>query len=262
MPRSRDLITFSTALLLHAAVAYALLKLPPRSQRSRQVIEMEVRRPPPPVTALTPPEPVLPPPAPPPPTNVVTRRKLPTLPQPVTPPPNAEPPKEQPKEPPKPVFGVTMDSVTDAPSSFSVPVGNTTMIDPAKSAPRRGPVQPLPASPPPTTPPERAYKPVSALHIKTMPVIDGDACGRGVPYPEQALKQGIQGDVILRVALDENGRVREVKLLSGLGYGLDEAASRALRTSAKCKFSPAIANDGSPVPYVIPSYTFHFELPQ
>jgi protein TonB len=264
MPRSRDLLTYLGALALHAALAYSFLRIPPPRKKAPAVIEMEVRRPPPPpppAPMLTPPEPLRPPPEPPPPRRVVTRNKPVTPPQTVTPKPNAEPPKEPPKEPPAPVFGVTMDSVTAGDSSFAVPVGNTTMIDPSKSAKHGGAIAPLPAAPP-GPPPERPYQPVSALHIKTMPNIDGDECGRGVPYPDKARAQGIEGNVILRVSLDENGRVHEVKVVVGLGYGLDEAAMRAIRTSARCKFSPAIANDGKPVAYVIPAYTFHFELPR
>lgn len=264
MPRSRDLITYVGALALHAALSYSFLRIPPPSQKATTVIEMEIRRPPPPpapAPMLTPPAPVRPPPEPPPPRRVVTRNKPVTPPQTVTPTPNAEPPKEPTKEPPTPVFGVTMDSVTASESSFSVPIGNTTMIDPAKSGKHTGPVAPLPAAPT-GAPPERPYQPVSALHIQTMPNIDAQQCGRGVPYPDKARDKGIEGNVVLRVSLDDKGHVHDVQVVSGLGYGLDEAASRAIRSSARCKFSAAIANDGKPVAYVIPAYTFHFELPR
>ena len=120
---------------------------------------------------------------------------------------------------------------------------------------------PLPTAPA-GPPPEPEYKPVSALHVKTMPNIDADECGHGVPYPAAARERGIEGNVVLRVSLDAKGRVHDVKVVSGLGFGLDEAAMRALRTSPRCKFSPALATDGSAVAYVIPAYTFHFELPR
>ena len=264
MPRSRDLITYAGALALHLGAAYYLLRVPVRPRQAPRVIEVEVRRPPPPpppAPALTPPEPVRPPAEPPPPKRVITRHKPPTPPQTMPPKPNAEPPKEPPKEPPVPVFGVTMDSVTDGHSSFAVPVGNTTMIDPARSGKHSGPVAPLPAAPS-GPPPERPYQPVSALRIPTLPNTHTHQCGRGVAYPAQAREKGIEGNVILRVSLDEKGHVHDVKVISGLGYGLDEAAVRAIRTSAKCKFSPAIADDGKPVAFIIPAYTFHFELPR
>jgi outer membrane biosynthesis protein TonB len=62
------------------------------------------------------------------------------------------------------------------------------------------------------------------------------------------------------VAIDERGHVSDVKVISGLGHGLDEAAVSAIR-SAQCQFTPALANDGRAVPYVIKRYTFQFQLP-
>ena len=54
--------------------------------------------------------------------------------------------------------------------------------------------------------------------------------------------------------------MHDIKVLSGLGHGLDQAAMYALKN--RCRFTPAIATDGKAVPYVIPSYTFHFEIPR
>ncbi|HMY59708.1 MAG TPA: energy transducer TonB, partial [Pseudomonadota bacterium] len=64
-----------------------------------------------------------------------------------------------------------------------------------------------------------------------MPTIDADECGRGVPYPEEARAKGIEGNVILRVSVTESGKVHDVKVIKGLGYGLDEAAVAAIRKS-------------------------------
>lgn len=267
MPTRRDLITYAGALALHAVIGYVFLRLPPSTLHRSHIVEFEIK-PPPPAPALTPPAPPPPPierPPPPPPRKILARRRVAEPPPPPTPPPtpppNAEPPKDPPKDPPKPVFGVTMDSITEGPSSFAVPIGNTTMIDPVKSGKHTGPVAALPAAPAPLENP-KPYRPVSALQVKTMPSIDADECGRGVPYPQQARERGIEGNVILRVSLDEKGRVHDIKVVSGLGHGLDEAAVKALRTSPKCKFTPAIASDGLPAAYVIPAYTFHFELPR
>jgi TonB family protein len=87
-----------------------------------------------------------------------------------------------------------------------------------------------------------------------------DACGRTITYPRDAEALGIEGDVKLRVSLDEHGSVRELAVLSGLGHGLDQAAEHALRS--QCRFAPAIDSDENPMAYVIASYTFHFELPR
>jgi protein TonB len=93
-----------------------------------------------------------------------------------------------------------------------------------------------------------------------MPEIDTDACGRTISYPDEATQAGIEGDVRLRVSLSPEGRVYAVRVLSGLGHGLDRAAMEALKH--RCRFSPAIGRGGKPVAFVIQSYTFHFQLPR
>ena len=93
-----------------------------------------------------------------------------------------------------------------------------------------------------------------------MPEVDTDACGRSITYPADAERAGVEGKVRLRVALDARGHVSSARVLRGLGHGLDEAAVEAL--TRRCHFSPAIANDGRPVPFVIESYSFVFELPR
>jgi tol-pal system protein YbgF len=92
-----------------------------------------------------------------------------------------------------------------------------------------------------------------------MPDVDADVCLRSVDYPADALKLGIEGDLTLRVELDETGHVHGARVVSGLGHGLDDAAIFAL--THKCKFTPAIAKDGTPVAYVIPRFVVHFEIP-
>ncbi|MFN2387909.1 MAG: TonB family protein [Thermoanaerobaculia bacterium] len=48
-------------------------------------------------------------------------------------------------------------------------------------------------------------------------------------YPEAARRLGIEGTVVLEVAIDASGRVREVEVVRGLPYGLSEAAVEAVR---------------------------------
>ncbi len=47
-------------------------------------------------------------------------------------------------------------------------------------------------------------------------------------YPEEALKNGIEGDVHLTFDIDHNGKVINVKVVHGLGYGCDEEAVRLI----------------------------------
>ena len=256
MLRPSDTVAFVLALAFHAGVGLVLLdSRPGPPAHVPKAVEVEVRhRPPPPPPP--PPEPLTPPPPreepPPPPSPKATTKPRPVA----TTRPPAPPPAEPPKEPPQPVYGVSMDSTTDGESSVSVSTGNTTMIDPKKSAPHVERPQPLPAAPP--APPER--RPVSDLEVGTLPDVDTQACGRSITYPREAEELGVEGDVLLRVALDEAGHVVGVTVLSGLGHGLDQAAVQALRH--RCRFTPAVAKDGTRVPYVIQKYTFHFELPR
>src|SRR5262245_21136468 len=123
-----DLIAVIGALGAHVAIAFGLIHFHMPERPKSSIVEMEVRKPPPRVKVETPPEEKKPEPEPP--KKVVMKEKKIITPPPVTPPPNQEPPPEPPKEPPKPVFGVSMSSTTEGDSSFAVPVGNTTMIDP------------------------------------------------------------------------------------------------------------------------------------
>jgi protein TonB len=256
-----DVAAAFAALALHAGIAYGLASVRPRETKKSSVLEVDVvKKPPPPEPPkLTQPEPPKPE-TPPPPRKVIAKLRpvAPPPPPPATPPPNQTPPKDPPKQEVKPVFGVTMESTTTGDSSFAVPVGNTTMIDPSKSAKATGPVTPLPAAP--AAPPKPEYKPVSELYIKSMPDHDAELCSKSIPYPDEAMQLGIEGRVTLRVELDERGHVHDVRVTKGLGHGLDQAAMYAIKHRAECKFSAAIATDGKPVPYVISEYGITFEI--
>jgi len=63
---------------------------------------------------------------------------------------------------------------------------------------------------------------------------------RSVPQPsgtEAARAAGIEGKVRVQLTVDEMGHVVDVKLLQGLGYGLDEAA---LASARQAEFEPAV----------------------
>ena len=62
-------------------------------------------------------------------------------------------------------------------------------------------------------------------------------------YTEAALKAGVHGSVIVKVTVGKDGNVRDLKVVSGLGYGLDESAMKAVQS---WKFKPALL-DGIPV---------------
>ena len=83
--------------------------------------------------------------------------------------------------------------------------------------------------PPPPKPPVRT----SAKRIKV--VKPG--------YTVAANRAGVEGEVILLVTIAKDGTVTAVKVIKGLGYGLDEAAMAAAK---KWVYEPATL-DGKPV---------------
>jgi TonB family protein len=62
-------------------------------------------------------------------------------------------------------------------------------------------------------------------------------------YTSEARQLRVEGEVLLQVMFTANGQVRVLRVLRGLGHGLDEAAARA---AEKIRFSPA-QRDGQPV---------------
>ena len=123
------------------------------------------------------------------------------------------------------------------------------------------PADPRPRPPPPMEPPREAMAPPpppprrpAAVYVKDMPVA---VTVPQVPYPAEARRQGIEGTVRLAVTIGPDGRVIEAKVVQGLGFGLDEAARRALLAA---RFKPAIGSDGKPMTHTIPyRYTFQIE---
>jgi periplasmic protein TonB len=66
-------------------------------------------------------------------------------------------------------------------------------------------------------------------------------------YTEQARRRGIAGDVVLEIVVRSNGSVGDVRVLQGLGSGLDERAVEAVR---QWRFSPA-RRLGTPVDVLV-----------
>ena len=62
-------------------------------------------------------------------------------------------------------------------------------------------------------------------------------------YTAEARKQHVEGDVLLEVRFSASGHVDVLRVVRGLGYGLDETAQQAAR---KISFKPA-TKDGQPV---------------
>ncbi len=174
-----------------------------------------------------------PPPPPPPKVDEPPKEDLP-------PPPNDAPPPETPTKPVPIVVGISMSSTTAA-GGFAVQVGNTTY---GKASDKiTDPSQVKAYNAPKYAPPGGA---------DTEPVMLGEV---KIPYPDEAKKNEIEGSVRLKVTLDPTGVVTEVAVISGPGYGLNEAARDALR---KFRFKPA-TKGGEAVGYTF-VYTYTFLL--
>jgi TonB family protein len=65
----------------------------------------------------------------------------------------------------------------------------------------------------------------------------------GPEYTEQARKKKINGTVVVSLTVKVDGTTRDIKVVKGVGYGLDE---KAVETVSRWKFSPAL-KDGQPI---------------
>jgi len=61
-------------------------------------------------------------------------------------------------------------------------------------------------------------------------------------YSEEGKKLRIEGEVLLEVVFESSGRLRILRVVRGLGHGLDDAAVRA---AEQIRFKPAL-RDGQP----------------
>lgn len=196
------------------------------------MVEVEPPKPPPPPEEVKP-EPEKP--KPPPPVKVARTEKPP--PPDATPP----PPNEPAPEPTKPVpliVGVTMSSTTSA-GGFAAPVGNTAYGKAEGQATNPADVKAY-AAPKYVAPGSSDTEPQVAQEFK-------------IPYPPEAKRAGIEGTVRLKIVVDDQGRVVDVQLVSGPGYGLNEAAKEALK---RFKFKPAIKGGEAVSTSMVYNYTF------
>ncbi|MBN1158754.1 MAG: energy transducer TonB [Bacteroidales bacterium] len=71
-----------------------------------------------------------------------------------------------------------------------------------------------------------------------------------IKYPEAAIRQGLEGEVIVLCTVDNEGKVSDVKILKDIGGGAGIEVASAVR---KMRFNPAVQNGFSvPVTMAIP----------
>ncbi|HTL34859.1 MAG TPA: TonB family protein [Kofleriaceae bacterium] len=102
--------------------------------------------------------------------------------------------------------------------------------------------------------------PVSVATIKSraMPKGDFSYVDASKDYPAEAKTLGIEGQIRVRLIVDEAGAVKSAVLLNKLGHGLDELA---LERAKKIVFDPAKDTDDKPVSSVV-IWTFNMTLPK
>jgi len=76
-----------------------------------------------------------------------------------------------------------------------------------------------------------------------------------IPYPEEARRASVDGPVVMDLLIDQEGKVRQVTLVKGPGFGLNEAALNAILLF---KFQPAKVEDRAVAVRI--RYTYRFVL--
>ena len=234
---------YALSAALHAALLAAAFRGPAAPVRREEVVAVEIEEaprpePPPPEPPARP----VPPPA---------RRLAVALPAdapraaaPEAPPPPNQPPPETPALAAPVRIGVAMEATTSA-GSVAAPVGNTLYGRMPEKAPDPSEVQPYRA--------ER-YAPPTQVTSLPEPV---EVTVPRDEYPPEAARAGVEGEVKLRLLVDETGKVRQATVLRDPGYGLGPAAARIARRWFR--FKPALRG-GEAVATEIP-FTVLFELP-
>jgi periplasmic protein TonB len=238
-PRRRDWTLLVVLALVAASVLFHLMAfqglsawarlnaVPPALNQPIEMVMIEVEPPPPPPPPPPAEEPKPDPPKPPPVKVARVEKPVPVEKAP-PPPPNEPPPAELPKPAPPLVIGISMSSTTTA-GGFAAPVGNTSY----------GKI-PQKTEDPSVAQAYRAPKYVPVYQVDREPQVANEV---KIPYPDEAKKAGIEGEVVLSIRIDAAGDVVSVQVLSGPGYGLNEAAAAAIR---RFKWTPATKN-GEPV---------------
>lgn len=147
------------------------------------------------------------------------------------PPQKEEPPPEPPKPPPQKVKLVKPQPV-EPPKSEPLLVSNTPVTsaaaaEPVAPAPPPEPVVQAPPAPEPVV--EAAPKPQAPVTLSSD--LSVSCPQRAMPnYPAASRRQNEQGQVVLRVELDETGRIASARVATSSGYKrLDEAGLAAIK---------------------------------
>jgi TonB family protein len=118
-----------------------------------------------------------------------------------------------------PLLGLTPESTSALAAGPALPLGNT-MLAGVHSVARPSRV---------SSGPRGAVSPVgreTTSKRRTEPKLQSSVLP---DYPSEAKRAGVEGVVILLLSIDARGLVQSVRVLKGLGHGLDESAVRAAK---------------------------------
>jgi periplasmic protein TonB len=241
-------LTALAALALHAGGLAAASRLEPRRPEKAQPVEVEFE-------AVAPEPPPAPPPraAPPPPPEPPARTRVAynRLPPPKAdeappppPPPSEPPPPDAPPARAAPRVGISLSSTAQG-GAFAVGVGNTLRGKASEVAADPKDVKPYAAPEDPAAPAPRPSRQPRLLSRPEVP-----------PYPPEARRAGVEGQVRLLLRIDAQGRVAEARVLAEPGAGLGEAARQ---DALRLRFSPGLL-EGEPVEVPDYPYTYTFVL--
>ena len=136
-----------------------------------------------------------------------------------------------------PVFGLSKNTLQDTSGSVEIKAGNTIAKEVDNLTAENDDSLPVPTD---------------DYLISSMPSLRKEI---RAAYPEAARAARIEGSVVMDVLIDANGFVVDVRVISGLGYGLDEAAVKAMK---QFEFEPARVQDQKVAVKI--RYTYRFEL--
>lgn len=229
MALGRGAIIYGGSLLLHAGVAFALVRIEPEKlHEATSVTVVEVKK----NKAEAKPEPKPPPPPPIVQKTVKVKKAAPPAPAPeAAPPPVAEAPSAAPAAE-APMFGLTLSGgVGVGGGGIAVPLGNSLGAPQGPRVTRTAQPKALVAKKDRGGDLPSDTECLEAL-VKPKPI--------AIPQPvyaDRAREAGVQGKVRVELTVDETGAVVETRVLEGLGYGLDEAALEAAKAA---RFEPAL----------------------
>ena len=226
----------------HVAFARAMRGLPKRADApAKRVVSIRVVSPPAPEPPPEPPH-AEPAPEPVPAERVRPQRAAPRVAAQDAP--KDVPPPEHPPAPSDtvgtPVFGVSMESTSQAGGGPSMPVGSP-------GGPREG----HGGGAPEAKGEGDDTTPVPAYEVTTPPRPVGNCL---IKMPDEAERTGTEGTVVLDIVVGVDGRVREAHVAKSAGHVLDEAALGAIRA---CRFSPGRRGDDV-VPVRVREFKYRF----